>query len=135
LLLKPALSCLTAVAEAMFPANPHGAPDWREAEVVQRTLDYLDELPPMPRRLFLALFTATELTAPVMVGCRCRFSHLSVEQRVEAIRMLRASRFTPRRLLGDALKATMTMMYVAHPKVLEHLGERPGGFGLAGALE
>ena len=135
LLMRPAISGLTAVAEAFFPPNAYGAPDWREAEVVPRTLAYLDELPPMPRRLIIAMFTAVELTAPVMVGCRSRFSRLPVERRTEAIREMRASTLAPRRLLADALKATMTMMYVSHPKVMAYIGERPGGMHPAGVAE
>ncbi len=131
----PAIAGLTAVAEALFPPNAYGAPDWREAEVVPRTLAYLEELPAMPRRLMLALFTAIELSAPVLVGCRSRFSRLPVRRRVEALRTLRASQFAPRRLIGDALKATMTMMYVSHPKVMAHIGERAGGIPGAEAGE
>ncbi|MHB8872177.1 MAG: hypothetical protein ACYC8T_00680 [Myxococcaceae bacterium] len=131
----PAIAGLTAVAEAMFPPNAYGAPDWREAEVVPRTLAYLEELPAMPRRLILALFTAVELSAPVLVGCRSRFSRLPVNRRTEAIRALRESGFSPKRLIGDALKATMTMMYVSHPKVMAHIGERAGGVHVAGVAE
>ena len=99
-LMGPAIAGLTAAAEAMFPANAYGAPDWREAEVVKRTLEYLDELPPMPRRLIIALFTAVELSAPVLIGCRTRFSRLSVERRAEAIRELRASEAGPAKAAG-----------------------------------
>ena len=131
-ILDPAIAGLTAVAEAMFPANSYGAPDWREAEVVPRTLAYLEELPAMPRRLLLALFTAVELSAPVLVGCRSRFSRLPAGRRAEAIRALQASQFSPKRLIGDALKATLTMMYVSHPKVMAHIGEHPGGVHAVG---
>jgi hypothetical protein len=131
-ILDPAIAGLTAVAEAMFPANAYGAPDWREAEVVARTLLYLEELPPMPRRLLLALFTAVELSAPVFIGGRSRFSRLPVGKRAEAIRAMQASQFSPKRLIGDALKATMTMMYVSHPKVMAYIGEQAGGVHVAG---
>ena len=50
-----------AAAEALFPKNNLGAPDWESAEVVPRLEGYLGELPPRSRRLILLLFTAVEL--------------------------------------------------------------------------
>lgn len=131
-LMRTTIAGVAASAEALFPSG-HGAPDWRDAEVVPRTLRYLEELPPQPRRLLMLLFVAIELLAPVLIGCASRFSRLPVDRRMEGIRRLRASPHRYRRTVGDGLKATLTMIYASHPRVLASLGEREGGFGRAEA--
>lgn len=110
-------------AEALFPDNDLGAPDWRGTDIVTRTVAYLDELPPPQRRLIAFLFLFVELLAPfvLLVGLR-RFSRLSVERRLRAVQTWRASRIYLIRVVGDALKAVMTMMYAAHPSVIKYMG-------------
>jgi len=125
------LEGLAAVAEAMFPPNDLGAPDWQDAEVVRRTLLYAEALPPAQGRLILALFLFVELAAPLLIPGLRRFSCVPLARRTAAIRRWRGSRFQPFRLLGDAIKASMTMMYMSHPKVSAYIGEyktcaRPG---------
>ena len=39
------------------------------------------------------------------------------------MRRWRKSRWFLLRVLGDALKASTTMMYISHPRVLEHIEE------------
>jgi hypothetical protein len=112
-----------AIAEAMFPENDLGAPDWRVTEMVSRTLRYIGELPPAQSRLVRLLFVFVELAAPLLLLRPHRFSRISVEYRTLAIRRWRASHFLPFRLLGDAIKATMTMMYMSHPSVSAYIGE------------
>jgi hypothetical protein len=114
---------IAAAAEAMFPPNELGAPDWRQAEMVPRMLRYLDELPPRQRRLLLALFVLVELGAPLLVPGLRRFSGLAPERRLQAIARWRTSRLEPLRLVGDGLKMTLTMLYLAHPAVRRHIGE------------
>jgi hypothetical protein len=115
--------CVAGAAEAMFPENSLGAPDWREARVVERMIEHLHELPPRPRRMLLFLFGFVELAAPLLVPGLHRFSRLSVARRTRAIRRWRASRLYPFRLVGDGLKMTLTMIYLAHPAVARHMGE------------
>jgi hypothetical protein len=117
------LDGLTAVAEAMFPPNDLGAPTWQEAEVVPRTLLYTEALPPTQGRLVLALYLFVELAAPLLVPGFHRFSRLPLARRTLAIRGWRRSRFQLFRLLGDAIKAAMTMVYLSHPKVSAFIGE------------
>lgn len=121
---------IAATAEALFPVNDYGAPDHVATELVPRMLDYLGDLPAKQRRLILALYVLVELFAPVLVPCTCRFSKLPVARREAAVRAFRSSRLLPLRLIGDALKATTTIIYMSHPAALSHIGmysacERP----------
>jgi hypothetical protein len=114
---------IRGVAEAFFPHNALGAPDFEQAEVLARTRAYLGELPPTQGRMLSALFLAVELAAPLLVPSFRRFSRLAPERRARAVRRWRASRLYLIRLLGDALKATMTMMYMSHPAVIAYTGQ------------
>lgn len=114
---------IRATSEGLFPENELGAPDYRDTEMVTRTLDYLAELPPPQRRLVSLLFVAVELLAPFLLLVPRRFSRISPTGRANAVRHWRGSRIFLLRLLGDALKATATMMYMSHPKVVGYIGE------------
>jgi hypothetical protein len=121
---------IAATAEALFPTNDYGAPDYVATDLVARLLEYLADLPAKQRRLILALYVLVELFAPVLVLCTCRFSRLPVARREAAVRAFRTSRLLPLRLIGDALKATTTIIYMSHPAALAHIGmysacERP----------
>jgi len=113
---------LSATAEALFPVNMEGAPDYRTTELVARMLEYWRLLPGRQRRLFLALFAFVELAAPFLIAGFSRFSGLPVGVREQAVRRFRQSEVMPLRLIGDALKASMTMMYMSHPAALAHVG-------------
>lgn len=114
---------IAATSEAVFPENDLGAPDWKSTDMVGRTLEYLDELPPRQRRLLLLLFVFVELASVFLVWRLARFSRLPVVRRTRAIRAWRRSNWLVLRVLGDSLKATSTMMFMSHPRVIEHLGE------------
>ena len=118
-----ALPSIAALSEATFPENDIGAPDWKSTRMLERTVEYLDELPPAQRRLLLALFLFVQFFAPLLVLSFGRFSKLSAERRTSAIRGWRRSTFFPFRVLGDAVKATTTMIYMSHPSVIAHIGE------------
>jgi hypothetical protein len=113
---------LAATAEALFPVNDHGAPDFRTTELVRRMYDYWDELPKPQRRLLVLLFALVELAAPLLVLGFRRFSRLPAPRREAAVRAWRRSRVLPLRLLGDALKASTTLIYMSHPAALAHIG-------------
>lgn len=117
---------LTAACEALFPENDFGAPDYRTTDLVRRTLEYLDILPAAQRRLLLTLFVVVELGSVVLVRGFTRFSRLSPERRVRVVRRWRRSRFLPFRVLGDAVKAVTTLIYVSHPAALEYAGAYAG---------
>lgn len=118
---RRALDGLRAASEALFPENDIGAPDFRTTEMVPRTLQYLEELPRKQRRLLLLLFAFVEVLT-VLFRLR-RFSRLSPESRAALVRGFRRSRLLPLRILGDALKATTTVIYMSHPAALAHIGE------------
>ncbi len=125
------LDGLTATAEALFPENDFGAPDHLSTDLVARTLDYLDELPPPQRRLLWMLFFAVELLTPFLLLVPRRFSRLAPSERARAVQGWRRSGYFVLRVLGDALKASTTMMYMSHPSVVAHIEavkscERPG---------
>lgn len=111
-----------AAAEAMFPPNPLGAPDWQQTRMVERTAEYLRALPPATRNLILALFILIELGQPLLSRRFRRFSRLPLEVRTRVIRGWRASGLYPLRVVGDSLKALLTMMYMSHGEVLRYAG-------------
>jgi hypothetical protein len=117
-----AITGLNAAAEALFPPNPYGAPDYRETDLVARTIEYWKRLPARQARLIVMLFVCVELSAPLLVPGLRRFSRLPRERRENAVRRFRSSRWLPLRILGDALKATLTVMYMAHPAALAFIG-------------
>ncbi|MEZ4220971.1 MAG: hypothetical protein R3B13_08580 [Polyangiaceae bacterium] len=121
--IRRASPSIEALSEATFPPNDIGAPDWRSTEMLRRTLEYLEDLPPPQRRLLLLLFFFVEFLAPLLVLRIGRFSRLNRATRTEAIRGWRRSRYLPLRILGDAIKATTTMMYMSHPSVIAYIGE------------
>ncbi len=130
LLEGPALRGLAAAAEASFPPSGTGAPDWRGAAVVERARVWLGELPPTQRLLILLLFTAIELGAPVLAPGLRTFSRRPPAARAAALLRWSRTAFYPVRLLGEASKAVLGMMYFSHPAVLAHIGmyspcERP----------
>ncbi len=115
---------LEACAEALFPVNDIGAPDYRDTVLVARTVRYLQVLPRTQRRLITLLFAFFELAAPILSLSFHRFSGLPVARREALVRRLRKSRVLPFRILGDAVKATLTMMYMSHPLPLAYVGEK-----------
>jgi hypothetical protein len=118
-----ALDGIRAAAESMFPENDLGVPDWRATRLVDRTLEYIGELPPAQRRLIMALFVVLELIGGWLLFRPRRFSKLTVALREEAVRGWRASKVHLLRMLGDSLKAVLTMVYASHPSVMAYLGE------------
>ena len=117
-----AITGLRASAEALFPTNDYGAPDYRDTDLVARAVAYWRSLPTRQRRLIILLFTTIELSAPLLIFGFRRFSRLSLACREQAVRRFRRSRVLPLRILGDALKATLTFLYMAHPAALEYIG-------------
>lgn len=69
------------------------------------------------------LFIFLELVAP-LIGLRfSRFSRMSIEARTELVRRFRSSSIYPLRLIGDSVKAVLTMIYLSHPSVVRYLGD------------
>lgn len=114
---------IAALSEATFPENDLGAPDWKSTDMVRRTLEYLDELPPKQRRLLVLLFLFVELGAIFLVFGFRRFSRIRLARRTAIVRGWRCSRLLPLRVLGDSIKAATTMIYMSHPTVVAYIGE------------
>jgi len=110
-----------ATSEVMFPGNDSGAPDWRETEMVARTVDYFDELSPRMRSLLMLLFVFFELGSPLLLAGIRRFSKLSPERRLRTLLRWRRSKFYPFKILIDALKAQLCMMYMSHQSVQDYM--------------
>lgn len=119
---RRAADCVAAVAEVLFPDNDLGAPTWRDTELVARTFAWIEELPPPQQRLVLLMYVAVELAAPLVGPALGRFSRISPARRLAIIRRWRASRVYLVRYVGDSLKSVATMIHLAHPAALEHIG-------------
>jgi len=119
---------LGAAAEALFPSNDYGAPDYRETELVARTVEYWGLLPLRQRRLLVLLFACVELASVLLIRGGRRFSRHPAPAREVAVRAWRRSSLFPLRILGDALKASLTVLYMSHPAALAHVGAKRGGF-------
>jgi hypothetical protein len=118
-------------SEVMFPENDFGAPDWKMTDMVGRTVSYLYELPPPTRRLVMLMFVAIELGAPFLLIGFGRFSRIAPERRLKVLQRWRKSSNPLYRLLVDALKAQLCMMYLSHRAVQFHIKawkscDRPG---------
>lgn len=115
---------IEGAAAALFPPNDLGAPDWRQTDMAERAMIWIDALPPTQHLLLLTLFVLLELVLSwlLFVGLG-RFSRLPVERRTAAIRRWRTSRLYLVQMLGMGIKASLTMIYVSHPAVLTYLGQ------------
>src|SRR5699024_11087004 len=106
-----------AVAEVYFPENDTGAPDWRQTQMVERTMSYLQSIPPRNRRLICWLYVAVEWLTPIWLAGVGRFSKRSLAFRKRVVHRWQTWDFIVFRLLSDALKAQLTMTYCSHPSV------------------
>jgi hypothetical protein len=118
--MRRAIDAIGATGEAMFPENDLGAPTWKDADVVGRTLEWMDELALPQRRLVMLLFVAVELGSLILLGRR--FSRAARARREDAIRRWRRSPFFPLKVVGESLKGTLSMIYLSHPDVLSYMG-------------
>ncbi len=113
---------LAAAAEALFPPSDT-APDYEATELIPRATRYVERLPPPQRKLLKLLFIGTEFLALVLSPGFRRFSRRKPDRRRRNVNNWRTSWFYPARLLSDALKATLQMVYLSHPAVVAHIGE------------
>jgi hypothetical protein len=130
-LMRRVADAVEAASEVMFPVNDFGAPDWKTTQMVERTLDYLSELPPQTRQLLMFMFLAIEFASPFLLVGPGRFSRQSFGRRERAMERWRTSWFAPYRMIADALKAQLCMMFLSHRAVQMHMRvwnscDRPG---------
>ncbi|MCB9683095.1 MAG: hypothetical protein H6733_16645 [Alphaproteobacteria bacterium] len=90
-------------------------------------------LPPTQSVLLKLLFVGVEWLTPLLAPIGGRFSRRTPEGRVAVVEGWRGSWVFPVRLLGDAVRATLMMVYFSHPDVLLALGEGEPGTTLAEA--
>lgn len=121
-LVRVAARGFAAAAEALYPENVLGAPDWRDTEMATRGARWIDALPPNPQRLIVLLFAALELGAPALAPGLRPLSRLPPARREAMIRRWRASPIAPLKFLGDAVKSATSMIYLSHPAALRHVG-------------
>ncbi len=114
--------CLAASCDAVYPPNSFGAPDATETDLQTRMAGYVDGLPPSQRKLLKLMFIGVELLSLLLSPGR-RFSRHTQPRRTRMLTRWRASSILPLRLLGDALKSALQMVYLAHPAVVRHIGE------------
>ena len=117
-----ALDGIAASCEAVFPHVDQGTPDWQTTRMVERMVEYLGLLPSGQRALLTGLFVAVELASCMLTLPPRRFSRLPTARRTQIVARWRASSLPPLRALGDAVKATTTVIFISHPSVLRHMG-------------
>lgn len=122
-----ALVC--AAADAAFPPGGAIPLSGTQAGIPAHADRYLAALPPRNRLLIRLLFVLIEhatliFKAPGWDGWR-RFSALSLEQRMAVLEGWARSRFLPRRLVFQGLRAVLTMGYFACPAVLRAMQLAP----------
>lgn len=113
---------IAGVSEVMFPGDDDGAPSWRDTQMVERTMTYIASLPTRMRRLVMLMYVVIELLAPLLFVGLGRFSRISAHRRDRAMQRWRRSWVPHHRLLADAVKAQLCMMYLSHPAVQAHIG-------------
>jgi hypothetical protein len=118
--MRRAIDGIASASEALFPENDLGAPTWKSTAMVERTLDWMNELEPGQRRLVTLLFIAVELGSILRIGRR--FSRASVERRTSLVRAWRKSAFYPLKIVGESIKGALSMIYLSHADVLAYMG-------------
>ncbi len=111
-----------ATAEVYFPQNDDGVPDWQETDMVERTMHYLEELPPETSFKIRLLYVVVEWLGPLGFAGLGRFSKKSLAFRQRVIHRWAHWNFFLYRMLFDALKAQLTMTYLSHPLLPQHMG-------------
>jgi hypothetical protein len=112
---------ILATAEALYPVNDFGAPDYRSTDLALRMLAYLGELPPDKGRLVGALFVSIELGAGLLGGHMGRFSRLPLAERKRLLHAWYERDGSVYAQLVEALKGALGMIYLSHPDVVRHM--------------
>ncbi|RME93132.1 MAG: hypothetical protein D6767_01675 [Candidatus Hydrogenedentota bacterium] len=120
LLRKP----LESIGRAFFPENDFGAPSWKDVDLVKRTLDMNKMLPPKTGRQLDLLYLAAYWIFPIFVFRIPPLSLYSTKTQTKIFQKMAASRNYFIRSLADAVKASITMVYMSHEKVVKYIGEK-----------
>lgn len=122
-----------ALSEALFPEGQANVPGYEQTDLVARTEAYVNTLPPSQGPLVALLFVAVDWLTPILVPFGPRMSRRAPEERLSIVERWRNSSWWLFRVLGNAVKASLSMVYFAHPKVFEASGEPEHGAVLVSA--
>ena len=114
---------IKGAAEVLFPVNDFGAPDYHKTQVVKRFIDYLQILPRQQRFLLILLFMTLQYLFPLLVPALKPFSLISTKRREKAMRRWHSSKIFALRMLADAIKASLSMIYMSHKEVILYTEE------------
>ena len=115
-------SGIQGAAEVLFPENDFGAPDWRSTDMVQRTVDYLFELPPHRSQVVSALFVAADVMLPPALRDIRQLPKVPLAKRMAAFERWYDEPYSAMGQVVGALKATLSMVYFNHPDVVRYIG-------------
>jgi hypothetical protein len=122
LLSRKEQAVVAACADALFPPGGPIPSSGCEAGLVAYMDRYLAGLPPLARLLGRLLFHSVE-HGPWFFGPRpARFTRLSPEERIEALRAMSESPLYFRRVSFLSMRAMMTMGYLSCPAVAQSMG-------------
>jgi len=113
---------LHASAEALFPEAP-GMPGFEEVEMERRMVLYIRALPPEQSPMVALLYVLVEYLAWVVAPWKGRLSRRTIPDRLALVQGWRDSRIWPLQVVGDALRASLCMVYFSHPAVMRAYGE------------
>lgn len=116
------VASVRASSEALFPADGVH-PDHLDTDLADRTEAYVRALPPSQSPLVMLMFVAVEWLTPVLSPFGPRFSRRTPDERLALVDRWRSARLIPLRLFGDALRATLVMLYFSHPAAMASVGE------------
>ena len=105
---------IEAQAEIFYTKNNQGVPDYQDVDLVSRTEEYLEILPPRQKKLLKSMFVAFEIFIPLAFLRFQPFSKLKKEGRIKIMKFLQRSKFYLIRSTFDSIKAVMAMMYLSH---------------------
>lgn len=125
--LRPADVCVVhAVSDVMFPDGGAVAVSGRTADITGYIDRYLGWHAPSLRFLVRLMFALIEHAPLLFVPTLKRFSDLPAEAQERYLAGWEHSRFYPRRMVFQSLRALMSMAYLASPDVERAIGvERP----------
>jgi hypothetical protein len=115
---------IAACADALFPPSGPIPLSGTEAGLVAYMDRYVGSSPANTRALMKLLFWFLEHGTWVFGPRRGRFSSLTLEARIEALRRMSVSRIYFRRIAFLSMRTMLTMGYLANPKVAVSLGMR-----------
>jgi hypothetical protein len=114
-------SIISGCAEIIYPKNNFGAPDWETVEITNRCADYLMQLPFKQRKRIYLVFLVFEYVFPLLFLKYKRFTKLSATNRQKIFNSLHNSKLYIFRLLFDAVKGILSMIYFSSPEVLLYI--------------